>query len=79
MKKIPNCPPVHASHGLCFYTKRFSKTGLFLLLGRAVPVPGLEEVPIELVGKTPPASEYAVFTLKGSLVGKTNAVKDTCY
>jgi len=75
MKKIPNCLPVHASYGLCFYTENFSKTGLFYYLA-GLPVSSLEEIPIELVGKTLPASEYAVFTHKGSLVGKTNPVKD---
>ena len=76
MKKIPSCLPVHASYGLCFYTERFSKTGLFYYLA-GLPVSSLEEIPIELVGKTLPASEYAVFTHKGPLVGKTNTVKDT--
>jgi AraC family transcriptional regulator len=76
MKKIPSCLPVHASYGLCFYTERFSKTGFFYYLA-GLPVSRLEEIPIELVGKTLPASEYAVFTHKGPLVGKTNTVKDT--
>jgi AraC family transcriptional regulator len=61
-----------------FLCGEVSKTGLFYYLA-GLPVSSLEEVPIELVGKTPPASEYAVLTHKGSLVGKTNTVKDTCY
>jgi AraC family transcriptional regulator len=76
MKKIPNCLPVRESYGLCFYTESFSKTGLFYYLA-GLPVSSLEEIPIELVGKTLPASEYAVFTHKGSFVGKTNTVRDT--
>ncbi|MBN1571140.1 MAG: AraC family transcriptional regulator [Acidobacteria bacterium] len=76
IKKIPNCLPVHEAYGLCFYTESFSKSGLFYYMA-ALPVSSLEEIPMELVGKTLPASEYAVFTHKGPLVGKTNNIKDT--
>ncbi len=76
MKKIPNSLPVHESYGVCFYTESFSKSGLFYYLA-ALPVSSLEEVPIELVGKTFPSCEYAVFTHKGSIAGKTNTVRDT--
>jgi AraC family transcriptional regulator len=76
MKKIPNCVPARESYGVCFYTESFSKSGLFYYLA-ALPVSSLEEIPMELVGKTIPASEYAVFTHKRSLTGKTNNIKDT--
>jgi AraC family transcriptional regulator len=76
MKKIPNCLPVQEAFGLCFYTESFSKNGLFYYLA-ALPVSSLEEIPMELVGKTLPASEYAVFTHKGPLAGKTKNIKDT--
>ncbi len=42
-----------------------------------VPVSSLEEIPMELVGKTLPATEYGIFTHKGPIVGKSGAVKDT--
>ena len=76
MKKIPHNLPVHESYGVCFYTESFSKNGLFYYLA-ALPVSSLEEIPMELVGKTLPASEYAVFTHNGSIVGKTSTVRDT--
>jgi AraC family transcriptional regulator len=76
MKAIPNVLPVHEAFGLCFYTERFKQTGLFYYLA-GVPVSSLEEIPLELVGKTLPASEYAVFTHKGKIVGKTNPIRDT--
>ena len=76
MNKIPNCLPVRESYGVCFYTESFSKSGLFYYLA-GVSVSSLEEIPMELVGKTFPASEYAVFTHKGSIVGKTTTVRDT--
>jgi AraC family transcriptional regulator len=76
MKKIPNSLPVHEAYGVCFYTESFSKSGLFYYLA-ALPVFSLEEIPMELVGKTFPACEYAVFTHKGSIVDKTNTVRDT--
>jgi AraC family transcriptional regulator len=76
MKNIPNVLPVHEAFGLCFYTEMFKQTGLFYYLA-GVPVSSLEEIPLELVGKTLPASEYAVFTHKGQIFGKTNTIRDT--
>ena len=76
IKNIPNILQVNEAYGLCFYTESTSKTGLFYYLA-ARPVTSLEEIPIPLVGKTLPASEYAVFTHKGPLLGKTNNIKDT--
>jgi len=75
MNKIPNRLPTQEAYGLCFYTEQFSKTGLFYYLA-GLPVSSLDEIPMELVGKTLPASEYAVFTHKGPLTGKTT-IKDT--
>ena len=76
MPTIPNWLPVRESYGLCFYSESFSKSGLFYYLAGA-PVSSLDEIPMALVGKTLPASEYAVFTHKGPLVGQANTVKDT--
>jgi AraC family transcriptional regulator len=76
MKKIPNVLPVQEAYGLCFYAESFSKTGNFYYMA-AVPVSSLDEIPMELVGKTLPAAEYAVFTHRGSVVGNSNSVKDT--
>ena len=76
MKTVPNSLQANEAYGLCFYTETTSKTGLFYYLA-GLRVSSLEEIPIRLVGKTLPASEYAVFTHKGSLIGKSNTVKDT--
>ena len=76
MKKIPNSLPVRESYGVCFYTESFSKNGLFYYLA-ALPVSSLEEIPMELVGKILPASEYAVFTHKGTLASKPTTIRDT--
>ena len=76
MKKIPNSLPTREAYGLCFYTESHSKTGLFYYMA-GVPVSSLDEIPMELVGKTLPASEYAVFTHKGPLIGKANTIRDT--
>jgi AraC family transcriptional regulator len=76
MGQIPNSLPVQEGYGLCFYTEKFSKDGLFYYLaGRSVS--SLEEIPMALVGKTLPASEYAVFTHRGPIAGKSNTIKDT--
>lgn len=75
-QKIPNGLPVQEAYGVCFYTESFSKSGLFYYMA-AVPVSSLDEIPMELVGKTLPATEYAVFTHKGPIVGSSNTVKDT--
>lgn len=76
MGQIPNSLPVHEGYGLCFYTESFSKSSLFYYLA-GVPVSSLEEIPIALVGKTLPASEYAVFTHKSTIAGKGSTIKDT--
>lgn len=76
IKRIPNSLPTGEAYGVCFYTESFSKTGLFYYMA-AVPVSNLDDIPVELVGKTLPASEYAVFTHKGPAVGNTNTIKDT--
>ena len=76
MKKIPNSLPTREAYGLCFYTESYSKTGLFYYMA-GVPVSSLEEIPMELVGKTLPASEYAVFAHKGPLNGKAKTIMDT--
>jgi AraC family transcriptional regulator len=76
MKKVPNRLPVQEAYGLCFYTESFSKTGLFYYMA-GLPVSSLEEIPMELVGKILPASEYAVFTHKEPVAGKTGNIKDT--
>jgi AraC family transcriptional regulator len=76
MEKIPNALPERSAYGLCFYNENYSKTGQFYYLaGR--PVSSLEDIPVELVGKTLPACEYAVFTHKGPLVGESNTIMDT--
>jgi AraC family transcriptional regulator len=75
MKTIPNILPVHEAFGICCYTERFKQNGLFYYLAGA-PVSNLEEIPLELDGKTLPASEYAVFTHKGKIVGKTGSIRD---
>jgi AraC family transcriptional regulator len=43
----------------------------------ARPVLKLEDIPMEMVGKTLPALEYAVFTHSGILVGESKTIKDT--
>jgi AraC family transcriptional regulator len=76
MDKVPNGLPVKKSYGVCFYSGSFSKSGLFYYLA-AVPVSSLDDIPIPMVGKTLPESEYAVFTHKGAIAGKTNTIRDT--
>lgn len=76
MNTIPNSLPVHEAYGVCFYMESFTKNGLFYYLA-GCPVSSLEEIPIAMVGKTLPASEYAVFTHKGPLVGKGSSIRDT--
>jgi|WetSurSiteA1Bulk_404760.scaffolds.fasta_scaffold28201_2 AraC family transcriptional regulator len=75
MKKIPNCLPLQEAYGLCFYTESFSKSGLFYYMA-GLPVSSLDEIPMELVGKILPAAEYAVFTHKPLIAGKTSNIKD---
>jgi AraC family transcriptional regulator len=76
MERIPNRLSTKEAYGVCFYTENFSKNGFFYYLA-GVPVSSLEEIPLALVGKTFPASEYAVFTHKGPLAGQTGNIKDT--
>jgi AraC family transcriptional regulator len=76
MKTIPNSLPVHECYGVCFYTGSFAQIGLFYYLA-GIPLPSIEEIPIAMVGKTLPASEYAVFTHKGPIVSKTGTIRDT--
>jgi len=74
--KIPNALPGRVAYGVCFYSGNFSKTGQFYYLA-ALPVAKLENIPMEMVGKTLPASDYAVFTHSGALVGESKTIKDT--
>jgi AraC family transcriptional regulator len=74
--KIPNNLKVMESYGVCFYSESFQKSGLFYYLA-ANPVSSLDDIPMAMVGKTLPESEYAVFTHKGSITGPTNTIKDT--
>lgn len=53
------------AYGFCFHTKEYIEEGLFYYMA-AVEVKDLSCVPVEYVGKTVPAAEYAVFTHKGS-------------
>ena len=76
MKKVPNSLGVQEAYGLCFYTESFSKTGLFYYMA-GLPVSSLDVIPMELVGKTLPPAEYAVFTHRGSIVGQANTVRET--
>ncbi len=76
MGKIPNALPGGEAYGVCFYSGNFSKTGLFYYLA-ALPVLSLENIPMEMVGKTLPASDYAVFTHSGALVGESKTIRDT--
>lgn len=76
MEKISNRLPVREAYGVCFYTDSFTKNGLFYYLA-GIPVSSLEEIPMALVGKTFPASEYSVFTHKGLIAGKTNDIRET--
>jgi AraC family transcriptional regulator len=76
MDKIPNRVPGNEAYGVCFYTENFAKNGLFYYLA-GVPVSSLDEIPMACVGKTFPASDYAVFTHKGPLAGKTGNIRDT--
>jgi AraC family transcriptional regulator len=61
---------------VCFYSESFSKSGLFYYLA-GVPVSSFGEIPMPMVAKTLPESEYAVFTHKGALAGESNTIRDT--
>jgi AraC family transcriptional regulator len=76
MGKVPNSLGGREAYGLCFYSESFSRSGLFSYMA-AIPVSSLDVIPMEMVGKTLPGSEYAVFRHKGRLVGESNTIKDT--
>ena len=54
-------------YGICFYSSRFAQTGRFYYLA-AVAVESLDQIsmPITMLGKILPSSEYAVFKHQGS-------------
>ncbi len=65
-KAIPNRVNSHEFYGLEFYTADMEKSHRWFYLA-GVEVSNLDEIPLALVAKRLPASQYAVFTVKGGL------------
>ena len=64
---IPHRVPIHASYELHVYGPETMTKGLFeVFVG--IQVEKLISLPVDLLGKVLPATEYAVFTLKGKQI-----------
>lgn len=65
-RQIKNCVEPWRCAGVETYEPDFDSTGKWFYTAAAI-VTSLDEIPVGLVGKIIPASDYAVFTIQGKL------------